>query len=375
MAELCYPLDNVPYSAEEFQLYMSTRNSGVYANEDFPYELVSGFTLNIGRGRAWLSIAEYAGLAFANTTTKQLQFRSATSTLSRIDRVIIRFDSSINTAIIQIKEGIESSTPEAANLSRSADLFELSLYQVHIRAGSTEITAGDITDERLNENVCGLMGDSVTKINTTQIGESLAGDRARFQQVFDSWFADIKGALSEDVAGNLQNQIHNNTSKISENETDIKNLKKVVSGIKFRYVNALGEVSQTVNENIYLQIQHPVDKAWEWVDFPETLNLECRTRERVFGKIVFAKYVDLGNMPNATLKKVQFAPADYVSQTVRLEVWQKLNGKGDRVLPMTTYEQFNTYVDTSNNTINIRTIVDRTPYSAMARVWYTKVVD
>lgn len=218
MAELSFPLNNTLYSAEEWQLFLSTRGSGIYINEDFPINIESGMSVAVGKGRAWLNYTEFGGIAYASTTSKQLIFAEADPLLDRIDRIVIQYNSSNNKVVMQVKTGVAGSVPTAPTINRTSEVYEISLYQIRIVGGSNTINVRNITDERLDESVCGLMGDSVTRINTAHISAALEADRAQFQLRFDTWFSGMQETLSGDVAGNLLN-------KINEVENSLANIK------------------------------------------------------------------------------------------------------------------------------------------------------
>jgi hypothetical protein len=80
---------------------------------------------------------------------------STASGLDRIDRIVLRFNRSANTITLVKLTGTPDSTPVAPSLTRDATVYEISLAQVYVRVGATEILATDITDERPNEDVCG----------------------------------------------------------------------------------------------------------------------------------------------------------------------------------------------------------------------------
>ena len=77
--------------------------------------------------------------------------------LDRIDRIVLRLDLTARTALLVKKIGAAASTPEAPALTRGEEVYELSLAQVRVRAGSEEILESDITDERTDDAVCGLI--------------------------------------------------------------------------------------------------------------------------------------------------------------------------------------------------------------------------
>ena len=87
----------------------------------------------------------------------------------RIDRVVLRYDAAARKSYLLVLEGTPASTPTAPAISRTNLLYDLCLAQITRPAGSTAITAGNITDTRLDESLCGVMSDGVTRIPTDQL--------------------------------------------------------------------------------------------------------------------------------------------------------------------------------------------------------------
>lgn len=73
----------------------------------------------------------------------------------RIDRVVVRLDLSARTIGIRTVAGTPGATPAPPALTNTALVKEISLARVAVRAGTGSILAGDITDERWDESVCG----------------------------------------------------------------------------------------------------------------------------------------------------------------------------------------------------------------------------
>jgi len=75
----------------------------------------------------------------------------------RIDRVVARLDLNANSRRITLAvlEGTPGADPQPPQLTRNAQVYELSLAQVRIRAAAFFVEAGDVTDERGDESVCG----------------------------------------------------------------------------------------------------------------------------------------------------------------------------------------------------------------------------
>ena len=162
MAEKSFPLENTVYTAEDASLWFATRTSGVHASDQLGVTAADGLAVNVGAGIAWLKYADFAGVAYANTEPKMLLIGAANANYPRIDRVVIRYSRSENRVYLAVKSGNAANSPAAPDVTRNADTYEISLAQVRVNAKATSISASDITDERLNNAVCGLMTDGVT---------------------------------------------------------------------------------------------------------------------------------------------------------------------------------------------------------------------
>lgn len=167
MAEISFPLDNTDYGAEEAQLWFSGRTSGVFAGSELPVTASDGMNVTLGKGRAWLAYAEFAGVVYANTNAMQIAIPTADAYFDRIDRIVIRFDRTANTIAAAVVSGAAASAPSAPAITRNDSVFEISLAQIRVPTGATEISAANITDERLDMSVCGIMKDGATSIDTS----------------------------------------------------------------------------------------------------------------------------------------------------------------------------------------------------------------
>ena len=78
-------------------------------------------------------------------------------TADRIDRVVVRLenDQSARRMGVYLLTGTPSASPQPPALTRNAQVWELSLAQVRVRASATAIAPEDVTDERGDGSVCG----------------------------------------------------------------------------------------------------------------------------------------------------------------------------------------------------------------------------
>lgn len=165
-----YPLDGITYDAADAAGYNSARTSGVYsAEEDYTVTPGGGYMVKVSGGRAWVHPAKYVGYSIIKQEPDTLTLPLADAQRPRIDRVVLRYDAAARKSYLLVLEGTPASTPTAPAISRTNLLYDLCLAQITRPAGSTAITAGSITDTRLDESLCGVMSDSVTRIPTDQL--------------------------------------------------------------------------------------------------------------------------------------------------------------------------------------------------------------
>lgn len=88
---------------------------------------------------------------------------TAHATYNRIDRIVLRLD--LNDSARNIKafilKGMPGENPIAPSLTRNSLIYEISLAQVLIPANSSTIPIVNITDERMNRSVCGVVTSQV----------------------------------------------------------------------------------------------------------------------------------------------------------------------------------------------------------------------
>jgi hypothetical protein len=209
MAEKSFPLENTLYNAEDAQLWMSTRTTGLYSAEDnLAVKPAGGMQILVAPGLAWLNWAKFKGIVYANTEDKLLTVATAHGSLSRIDRVVVCYDQVLNTAELKILQGQPASAPVPPDIERAEGLaYEIALADIRVGRGVLEVTPADVTDQRLNEELCGIMRDGVTRIPTQELYDQVTDQWSFFlnssRTGFDTWFETIKDILDENAAGNL----------------------------------------------------------------------------------------------------------------------------------------------------------------------------
>ena len=126
-------------------------------------------TISIDVGMAWMHLSRFNGAAVALKSKTFVDMGLPNATYPRIDALVLQFDANKNGAELVSKQGTASSNPQPPAVSRTEALYELHLLHVLRSPGAPSITAADVTDLRLNEKYCGLMADSVTRVDTVAI--------------------------------------------------------------------------------------------------------------------------------------------------------------------------------------------------------------
>ena len=199
-------------------------SNGVY-NLELAVIANDNMSVKVEPGRAWIN-----GYFYKNIGDFNLSIDIADGVTHRKDIVVLRFDINKRAINLQVVKGEFSGTPVAPEVTRNAEVYDLELCEISIPAGTTKITQSMITDKRLDKNLCGIVHGVVEQIDTTTLlkqmedwferfKQSAQGDLDNLEAEFDQWFETIKGKLSEDIAGSLQNQIDTKVSKTGDTMT------------------------------------------------------------------------------------------------------------------------------------------------------------
>lgn len=168
---ITYPENGIQYDADDASGYLATRLSGVYsADEDFAVTANGDLTVTVSAGQAWVHPARFRGRSIIMEQPETVTLTAADAVRSRIDRVVLRYDAAAKKTSLLVLEGPpDSASPAPPEISRTALVYDLSLATITRKAGSSAITAADITDTRADEDVCGVMRDGVTGIPTAEL--------------------------------------------------------------------------------------------------------------------------------------------------------------------------------------------------------------
>ncbi|RPJ97296.1 hypothetical protein CW357_01115 [Rummeliibacillus sp. TYF005] len=193
------------YDASNFAEYFgSFISNGVFPNPSNSLQIYekSNMTITVKPGKGWIN-----GYFFVNDSDYDLTLATADGVLNRIDRIVLRLDNAKRQILIDVKKGVFASNPVAQNVQRDADMYEIALADVYVKAGATSISQINITDTRLSDALCGIVHGLIQQADMTTIFNQYLAWYQQFTNEkrleFDDWFQSIKDQLSGDIVGNI----------------------------------------------------------------------------------------------------------------------------------------------------------------------------
>ena len=209
MAIICYPRDNMDFVASDAGAFFATRTSGVYsADTNLAVSINGARQLSVSPGIAWIRTDTYWGKVIVNTADIYLTLPDADGVLDRICRIVARWDKTANELTIILRQGDLSVTPVAPARNTSDELYELVLADYLVQHGETSASASRLTDQRLNENLCGLMRDGVTGIPTSSL-------ETQAEQLIEDLREAFEAVIAENVPAHAFTHAENGTDPIT----------------------------------------------------------------------------------------------------------------------------------------------------------------
>ena len=171
MSIITYPLNGVVYSAEDVATYLCTRTSGVYSKEtNFAVSNTGTRQITVAPGLAWINYDDFKGVSVCSREENVLTVPEADNNPQPTwIASCCQFDTSENIAAIKLKTGTPAVAAQRPISCRTIISTSWACAPFRLPAGSTAVTAADITDTRADETVCGVMRDGVTGIPTAQL--------------------------------------------------------------------------------------------------------------------------------------------------------------------------------------------------------------
>ena len=178
--------------------------NGVFANP--PNSLLvrpgGGMKIEVSPGGCHIE-----GAKAYSTESRYITLSNSDSQLSRIDRVLVRFDlaEAVRSIEIYVREGVPSTTPRPPEIHRESTYYELVLADVLVKSGTTSISSSQITDQRLNPDLCGMVVPLADQKDTSEL----------WAQIKDS-IDMVNASLNDTTAGQLEGRIGEVQAELSK---------------------------------------------------------------------------------------------------------------------------------------------------------------
>lgn len=208
--------------AQEFGYFFNSNNSDrKYNAESFEEWLKPFFVSGVFTGSLEVTELDTPGMGvkvnsgYANldgkvarwTSNNTIAVATASGVYDRIDTIVLRRDNTNRQISLDIVTGVAAANPQPTAPTRDSDTFELVLAQIYVGMGDTEITQSDITDTRLDPDLCGYVCAAVQSPDFSDLYD-------QFTAQFMVWFDHMKDQLDDDAAGHLQLEIDAITANI-----------------------------------------------------------------------------------------------------------------------------------------------------------------
>lgn len=193
--------------------YNSEDGDRIYDAESFTEWLNPFFTTGVFNGGLQVTADENMNIkvspGYVNIGGKTRYFEqeqgftleTADATLNRIDSVIIRRDDVGRDITMMVVKGFLSSNPVAPTPVRTNGTYDLVIAHISVNAAAVEILQQNITDTRMDQDICGWVAATVKEIDFSQITAQWENYLETFEadnlDEFNTWFNSIKADVQE----------------------------------------------------------------------------------------------------------------------------------------------------------------------------------
>ena len=160
------------YKAEDWAWYFATFiANGVFPKPSDGLQVVAydKMEVKVNAGYAFIN-----GYAFRNPASQSITLSTAEGALGRIDRVIVRWDLTQRDMYLTVLKGVPSAKPTAVALTRDTEIWELAIADIYVGKGVTKIQTKDITDQRFDSTLCGIVKGTIEEIDASVLTKQFA---------------------------------------------------------------------------------------------------------------------------------------------------------------------------------------------------------
>ena len=185
------------YNADQMSEYFrGILRDGVVQNYGGGLQVVagSGMNVNVRTGRAYIDSKWMEADA-----VEVLSISTAHATLGRYTAIVVHLDASARQMTLEAIDGTPASSPAKPVITSTSTDKYLVLAYVLVPAGSTAITAQNVTDNRANTAECGYVSGLVDQVDTSTLFTQWQAAYAQYYDdqtaAFNAWFASLQQTL------------------------------------------------------------------------------------------------------------------------------------------------------------------------------------
>ncbi|WP_099470122.1 hypothetical protein [Konateibacter massiliensis] len=209
----CIPFNAIEhdrvYKAEDWAWYFATFiANGVFPKPSDGLQVIAynGMEIRVNMGYAFIN-----GYAYKNPVSQSITLDTAEGALHRIDRVVVRWDLPKRDIYLAVLKGTPSAKPTAAAVTRNTEIWELALADIYVGKGVTRVQTANITDQRFNSSVCGIVTGTVEEIDPSVLtkqfddffntySQAVLDEFSVYKQDMDKYLKDIAGIYNEYIS-------------------------------------------------------------------------------------------------------------------------------------------------------------------------------
>lgn len=199
------------YMADDYARYFRAFiSSGIFMKESTNLQVIANgdMTVTLSAGKMIID-----GYRYENTGEIIIAIDPADGVLGRIDRISVTWSKEDRDIHYTLQKGTPSYEPVAPELRRTEEYKDYVVADILVAAGVISIKQQDITDQRLNTQVCGL-AVPFSEVDTTTIFNQYQEALTEFLQFADS-------CIDETVAGQLKADIEKKLDKTGDSGENV----------------------------------------------------------------------------------------------------------------------------------------------------------
>lgn len=250
LTEFSFPFDAVmsggkydrTYVADDFARYFRAFiSSGIFMDASTNLQIIANgdMTVSLKSGKAIIN-----GYRYELTEDANIILEPADGTLNRIDRVAITWDKANREISYTIRQGQGSASPIPPECRRTEDVIDFVVGDIYVTAGAISISQANITDTRLDTEICGV-ATPFYPVDTTTIFNQFEAWFLEYQEngvkQIEDLIAELHALVDGDAVARLQ-------SEIDKNADDISTLNENLTSIEVVFIND-NWVASTDNTN------------------------------------------------------------------------------------------------------------------------------